>query len=1072
VVLTNLDNGTALTVGTSGDGLYSVSSVAPGRYRITVTKTGFKVFSQEPVNMSTATVMSLDINLTVGTVTETVSVTAQAAALQTTSAEVGTVMPNQAMLDLPISLGGNATIGASGRRQMESFTFLTPAVQGNQWNKYVNGSPGFAQEFLVDGFSMTQMGAPGFAANESPPYEAISEFKMQNTLYPAEYGQAFGIENFTLKSGTSKYHGDMFEFLRNDNEDAGGFFATQKAILRQNEFGFTIGGPLNIPKVYNSKGKTFFFVAYSGFRLRGGVPSRGLVSLPTAQERGGDFSDYPYPIFDPLCGRGTAGAHRCSNTETRQQFSYQGTLNRIDPSLLSAVALRATALIPPVDFTAAGYMNNYTDRSYQPTSDDTESIKIDHTITEKQHLSGALWEVRGTSTLHGPVAGPFDWGYYIAPTVAAGFRLNHTYTISPTLLNHIGYGYSTTTPQWSHWSTDPRHRNQVLQIPGIPADAPGYPEVNFSGGGVVYPSFGNSANNGFDPTLMQHYSWAEDLTWVKGRHQVRIGIQPSIRKFETRDGRAQAGRFYFSANSTSQPNDATNFGAWGNAYASFLLGEVYSANRLIAPPDRYWTDQLYASYVEDSIKITPRLTLTLGLRYELPIYATERNGNVSYLSITAPNAAAGGIPGALVFLGNGAGRTGTLNMFGHYNKSFSPRTGLAYQIDNKTVLRLGYGILRFDQTYGNVNENVYWGNGFSAVPGLATSDSGIHPAFNLDTGFPATNVTIPNLDPTIANNIRVATVNSHANVPSTTQSWAVGFQRELPYSILLDATYVGSNSTGLWSSMENLDQVNPKWLSLGNDLYADISCLRAGTCPHAAAAGVHSPYPGFSGSVAQALRPYPQYSSIYDMNQPTGSNTHNALQIRLQKRYSNGLSFLGAYTLSKNIGAVAGMTLGDPYAGGNYDSLDTFNRKREKALISFDQTHLLVFSWSYALPFGQGKKYLSKASGVVNQVLGGWQINSIETYGSGNPIAIYGGPNLPIFNAYGNRPNWIGGNGRSGVSMSSFDPAVDRYLDISADIVAYSLCAASEPPSQFMADTFARKVIFWDQRRSGIGVEF
>ena len=1023
VVLTNLDTGTTFTAGSTVDGLYSVSGVPPGRYRISVTKTGFKVFTQEPVNISTATMINLDVRLDIGNVTQTVSVTAAVVALQTTSAEVGTVMPNQAMLDLPILLGSTATIGASGRRQIESFTFLTPGVQGNQWSKNVNGSPGFAQEILIDGFSMSQMGAPGFVAEGTPPYEAVSEFKMENTLYPAEYGNALGVENYTLKSGTSQYHGDAFDFVRNDIFDARGFFAKTKNILRQNEFGFTFGGPLSIPKIYHSKNRTFFFVAYSGFRLRGGTPGVSLLTLPTAQERRGDFSDYPFPIYDPVCGD-----HRCSSTETRQQFSYNGVLNVIPPDRLSEVALRTTALLPPTDY--SGYVNNYYDRSYQPTSDNTESVKIDHTITDKQHLSGALWEVRGNTEINGPVAGVLNPGYRNTPTVAAGFRLNHTYTISPTLLNHVGFGYSTTTPTWSHWSTDPRLGNEVLKIPGIPLDAHGYPNLSYSGAGG-YPGLGNANNQGVDPTLMQHWSWGDDVTWVKGRHQIKFGGVYNIQKFETGDHRLEAGTFTFTSLSTSQPNDAANFGTWGNSYASFLLGEVNFSQRAIQPPIHYFTDQLLALYAQDSIKVTPRMTLTLGLRYEYPVYATERNGNMSYLSLTAPNEAAGGLPGALIFLGNGPGRTGTFNMFGHYNVGFSPRLGLAYQINNKTVMRMGYGVFRLNPVVGRLNQANWWSNGFGAFPSFSSLDQGITPAFYLDSGFPAVDITLPDIDPTQLNNGPIAYINSSANKPATTQSWSVGIQRELPYNILLDAAYVGSNTTGIWGGMENLNQVYPSWLSLGDELNANISCLGDGTCPNAVAAGVHSPYPGFSANVAQALRPYPQYTSIYDMYQPTSYNTYNSLQVRLQKRYSNGLSFLGAYTLSKNIGAASGDAFGDIAGGGGFNAMDTFNRKIEKALLSYDQTHVFVFSWSYGLPFGRGKRFLSNVNSVVNHVVGGWQINSIETYRSSTPLAIGGGPSLPIFGG-GNRPDWnpAAGNGRSSVSMGSFDPAKDRYLDI------------------------------------------
>ena len=219
--------------------------------------------------------------------------------LQTTNAEIGTTVETKALLDLPISLGGAATTGGSGRRQIENFLFLTPGVTGNQWNKSINGAPAFSSEVLIDGLDMQNLGAPGFIADSAPPYEAISEFKVQNTLYPAEYGLGYGVENFTMKSGGNQFHGDLFELLRNDKFDARGFFNSSKPPLRQNEFGGTIGGPVILPG-YHNRSRTHFFFAYSGFRLRGGLPQGNLVSVPTPQERTGDFSDYPYPIFDPV----------------------------------------------------------------------------------------------------------------------------------------------------------------------------------------------------------------------------------------------------------------------------------------------------------------------------------------------------------------------------------------------------------------------------------------------------------------------------------------------------------------------------------------------------------------------------------------------------------------------------------------------------------------------------------------------------------------------------------------------------------------------------------------------------
>src|SRR5581483_4258862 len=274
--ITNIDTAAEVRISSSSDGAYLAPNLQPGRYRVAVSKEGFKTIVQEPITISTATVSTLNFTLAVGQVNESVTVEGGGAELQTTSAEVGTVMPTKAILDLPISLGGAATTGATGRRQIENFIFLTPGVTGNQWSKSINGSPGFSQQVLIDGIDMQNIGAPGFIAESSPPYEAVEEFKVQNTLYPAEYGLGFGVLNFTLKSGTNRFHGDLFEFLRNDKFDARSFFSSQKPSIRQNEFGGTIGGPVILPK-YNGKDRTFFFFTYSGFRLHGGLPTPGRV---------------------------------------------------------------------------------------------------------------------------------------------------------------------------------------------------------------------------------------------------------------------------------------------------------------------------------------------------------------------------------------------------------------------------------------------------------------------------------------------------------------------------------------------------------------------------------------------------------------------------------------------------------------------------------------------------------------------------------------------------------------------------------------------------------------------------
>ena len=589
IQIRNIETGQETKAGTSSDGAFLASSLAPGFYRVAVSKTGFRTTVRESVLVSTATVTTVDFTLDLGSTTESVTVSGSDVQLQTTSAEIGTVLPTKAILDLPISMGGAATTGATGRRQIENFMFLTPGVTGTQWNKSINGAPGFSQQVLIDGIDMQNIGAPGFIAEASPPYEAVEEFKVQNTLYPAEFGGGFGVMNFTMRSGTNSFHGGLFEFFRNEALDARTFFGgSQKALLRQNEFGGTFGGPVVLPK-YNGRDKTFFFFAYSRFELRGGVPVGAFVTLPTALQRTGNFSDYPFPIYDPATttsdGRGGF---------QRDPFPN----NQIPMSRFSGVAQRVLPLIPLPDLPA--FFNNYLSRQNQPSTDNDWSVKVDHQITSDQRLSGAYWWVRGETTINGPVAGELNPGFRVTPTTASGLRLNHSYTITPTLLNRVGFGYTPTSPTWSRWLLDEREGNKVFQIPGISETSRGYPILNFAGP-TPYAGLGNSTNNGTDPQFFQNWSAADDVAWVNGRHQFKFGGSFRYRRMTVQDRRNEGGTFNFNALSTSQPN-STDFARFGNPFASFLLGEVYSASAAVPAPTRQYNDQFLAAVLRRRVQ--------------------------------------------------------------------------------------------------------------------------------------------------------------------------------------------------------------------------------------------------------------------------------------------------------------------------------------------------------------------------------------------------------------------------------------------------------------------------------------
>ena len=320
-------------------------------------------------------------------------------------------------------------------------------------------------------------------------------------------------------------------------------------------------------------------------------------------------------------------------------------------------------LIPLPDLPA--FFNNYLSRQNQPSTDDDWSLKIDHQINSNQRLSGAYWWVRGETTINGQVAGELNPGFRVTPTTASGLRLNHSYTITPTLLNRLASVTHQQVPPGRDGYSMSAKETKFFRFQGSPRSSRGYPILNFAGP-TPYAGLGNSANNGTDPQFFQNWSVADDVAWVKGSHQFKFGGSFRYRRMTVLDRRNEGGTFNFNALSTSQPN-STDFARFGNPFASFLLGEVYSANAAVPAPTRQYNDQFLALYFEDVFKVSSRLNLSLGLRYELPFYVREREGIISFLDRTRPNPAAGNRPGGLVFLGEGPGRTGSNEIIPGYN---------------------------------------------------------------------------------------------------------------------------------------------------------------------------------------------------------------------------------------------------------------------------------------------------------------------------------------------------------------------------------------------------------------------
>jgi hypothetical protein len=1014
-------------------GVYTIRGLQPGSYRLDVQKPGFKKFVQDNVPILTATVSTLDIELSLGAVSESVTVSGNGVALQTTSPEIGTVLDRQTILDLPIQVGGSgATTAASGRRQPENFIFLTPGVSGIPWSKNINGSPDFSQEILYDGISAQLAVTPGFLAQTSPPYEAVEEFKVQNTLFPAEYGRGFGVINFTLRSGTNQFHGGLFEFLRNDKLDARPFFNATRPRVRFNEFGGSLGGPVWIPKVYDGRDKTFFNFNYGGLRNQPATNGT-LISVPTAAFKRGDFSDFRdsagnlIPIFDPA----TTGPDG-----SRSPFPG----NIIPTNRFSSVARNVLPLIPDPDF--PGYFNNFMNRTANSLKDQTWSLKGDHILNTAHRISASYWKTNTTTPSYSPLGATTPLGLWsYNPVNGVGARVNYNQMIRPTLLHHFAAGYTASNPIRQR---DTRRGNEIFKLPGVPSDAPGFPTFNVNNlyGNLV---LGNSNQQPNDPSQNRNYSFVDNFTWIKGRHQFKFGGDVRFFQYDNFAGTVNgglSGTFDFSPLSTadlSSPNSANQ----GNAWASLLLGQVFSGQRLIPAPLRRMRGEYYAWYVEDVVKLNRKFTVTLGLRHEIPTVIYEADSRQSSLNLSLPNPAAGGRLGALEFLQPGKKLTPT------FTKAFSPRVGIAYSLNDKTVLRTGFGIFYSPTNATSVGRQAgLFSSGYSFAQAFPQLTSGRVPALDLDTGIPAFPGTLPITDPSLSNGGTIEYMNAGAGKPGYMSSWTFNLQRELPGQFLLDLGYVGQRGTALPSGLENLNQVDVRYLSLGTTLNADINSAAA------RAAGISAPYPGFTGSVAQALRPYPQFSDIRNLYQPIGWSTYNALQMRLQRRFSAGISFLAAYTFSKALVSGGGYTgLGDDAAGSR--PLDTNNRAIEKRLAGFDTPHNLVLSWAYELPFGRGKAIMGSANGAANLLVGGWQLNGIQRYVSGTPIAVSGGGVIPLFNG-GNRPNRVlGVPARTDVSRSDFDPARDRYLNVNAFSQPAPFTLGNAPPVLGDVRTFA-----------------
>ena len=975
----NLDTGLTVTVKTTDAGLYTVSNLPPGRYSVTAQGgVGLKMYEQTGVTVQTATTTDLNIILQLGAVNETITVNANALQLQTTTSDVGTTVQTALISNLPLEISG-------APRNPVQFITLVPGFVGQVTNTAtdtgdfkLNGGQEGGNDILVDGVSISLV-THNVMQNKGVSPEAVQEFKTLQSDFSAEYGQSGdGIVSLTVKSGTNRLHGDFYDYLRNRALDANNWInntaSATKNLDTQNDFGFLVSGPVRLPKIYNGRDKTFFMFDYEGFRFS--PSSSSPQSFPNEAFRQGDLS--------ALCTAGFNSAGVC-NDPTQQVYDPtthapipQDTLSN-DPNFkASSVMTKVFSFLPT---TNGGLTNNVFQTTTSHTIANLFDVKVDQNVSDRQRISMGL-DYDNTNNQSIVSLGPIYGG--ATPQNTRYVRLSDDYTVRPSLLNHFLVGLSRRShneisngigPDWP----------TILGISGIQKTT--FPCVKFHG--TPYDSVMN--NCGDSDFVDNVFELADSVSWVRGKHNFKFGGELRPLQFNVRRLTQSSGEFDFNSPETSSTGDATGLG--GNAIASALFGRVdlTTLNYGAFSGVRY---KEVAFYVQDSYKVMPRLTLNYGLRYDYDIPATEAFDRFSVVDPALANPGAGNLPGAYTYFGTGPGRNGRTRPQDVFTYAFGPRLGFAYTINGNTVLRGGYGIF-----YEPLKEP-----SFADQDGLGFfNKENFYYPLQIDQGVPHIFPTFGPFTPDGQNgNGGVIVAPANSGRPGDIQSWNLDVQRQITTNLLVDVAYVGSKGTHLPTYNILTNQTDPRWLSLGNDLGMNASCLTDGTCPNAIAAGVKVPFPSFTtlwgsgATIAQALRPFPMYGDFNGEDQSfgpdrTGNSTYHSMQVRVTKRFGAGLSMLVAYTISKNITDADSMGPGiSGFMGtGSYIGQNSYNRRAEKAVSELDTPQNLVASFFYELPMGHGKRFLNH-TGPLDRVVGGWNIASILTYTAGWPTEVYG----------------------------------------------------------------------------------
>jgi len=1031
----NVATGAVYPAASSATGNYTIAQLPAGNYEVEVTVPGFKRYVRTGLQVEVAGTVRIDPILEVGAATESVTVEAAAPLLKTEGGEVSHNIATQTLDDLPIlTLTGSAASGGSLstlgniRNPLSSVQLLPGARISTDAIMRINGMPSSSQSINIEGQDATN----GFSKMRNQVnqagVEAIQEVAIQTSNFAAEYGQAGGgYFNYTMKSGTNQYHGSGYDYFVNEALNAGSPFTDAGAVspnkagqlvrnpMRQNDYGFTLGGPIKIPKIYDGHDKTFFFFSFEQFR-QSAFTTNTVGIVPTLAQRNGDFS----AALSPVCnGPDPAGQQVCLNEifDPTSNRLANGSIvrtpfpnNMIPKTSIDPTAAIIQNMIPLpntpglINYTAPGYSN------FRHTT--IPSFKIDQNLSAKTKFAGYYSATKTLSPQTNGFPQPFT-ALQPQDALSHTVRINLDTTLTPTLLFHVGAGYLQTSNPQGGAPYDQKAGGLFPQ--GVPfTDSNFFPYLagmssplggGWSGGGP-YPSVTNTGVP-FGLTPIQHDykpTFNTSLTWVKGNHTYKLGATVLLEGLQSVNASRAQGEFTFSQVQTSdpwqngQPFSVTASSGFG--YASFFLGST-SGVTTASPADVRLGTHSWGIYIQDSWKITRKLTFDYGLRWDYAILWKEQYGRMQSAAFDQPNSLIGGRIGTVEYEA-----TCHCHFANAYPFAIGPHLGVAYQITPKTVFRAGgavsyaavsdeaglngsagdfylisapaYGASAGDMKYGDpLGPGNHYGNPVIQWPN-----------FNPQFPVPAAPGVIPPSSPF------VSIAPNAGRLPRIFQ-WSLGFQRELTPNLVVDANYVGNR--GAWwvgplLAGLNYNAMTPAGLKsqYGIDVTnrADTTLLNTQINSPAVIArfpylaNPNNVYPGFPATqtLLQALRPYPQWNGIPPFLGPPDANTwYDSLQVKLTKRFSHGLSALATYTWQKEL--TNGTNANTAYVTPSPPLInDVFNRAVDKQISGFSQPQVVVIAFSYTTP-----KLPASGNGLraVSWTLRDWTYSGVLRYQSG-----------------------------------------------------------------------------------------